>query len=294
MTFVDSLKYNFKQSNTLIKLIYINVAVFLIIQITVVFSFLITGNSATSSKFFYNWFAVPAMPLNLIIKPWTLFTYMFLHINFWHILWNMIMLYFSGQLFIEFLGERKLLFIYIVGGLCGALFYILAFNIFPVFKNYLSDAVALGASASIMAIIVSIATYIPDFRVLLFFIFPVKLKYIALALFIIDFFSIPNSNPGGHIAHIGGALFGLIFTLQLQKGNDISLLFNKIFYSFPIFFKKKKKTKLKTVWKNKHRSKKESVNQEDIDAILDKISRSGYESLTKEEKEILFKASKKQ
>ena len=210
----------------------------------------------------------------------------------------MIMLYFGGSIFLQFLGSKKLLTIYILGGLFGAVFYILAFNFFPVFSEVSQCSAALGASASVIAILVAIAVYVPDYSVVLLLFGRIRLKYIALFFVIIDILSIEKENPGGHIAHLGGALMGFIYILFLKKNIFQFNLFNNLIN----YFKKllKPKSKLKVEYKRSGRpisddefTKNREENQKIMDGILDKISKNGYDSLTSEEKNFLFSASNK-
>ncbi len=285
------LKQTFSSGSVLTRLIYVNVAVFLIVNLIRIPFFLFDANDYAPA--ITEWLAVPSNPLLLLYKPWTIITYMFLHENFMHIFSNMLMLFFGGQLFMEYLGEKRLLGLYILGGIAGALLYIIVFNLFPVFSRAVHFSYALGASAAVLAIFVAISTYIPHFIVNLFFVFRVKLMYVAMGLVVLDLISIDKGNPGGHIAHLGGALFGFIFSKQLQKGNDFTLFFNKVIHSISTLFTKKSKMKVVHSDKENVNKKKNTNNkQQVVDAILDKISRAGYESLSKEEKEILFNFSK--
>lgn len=294
-TIIDEIKKSFKNSNNLLRLIYINGAVFVA---ALIFRLILFFFKMEGTQFILQWFAVPADLSSLLFKPWTLFTYMFLHVDFFHIFFNMIVLYFGGMLFEQYLGGKKLVNVYILGGLAGAVLYILAFNIFPVFNEIAPISKALGASASVMAILVGIATYIPNFSVRLMFIGNVKLKYIAIFFIVMDLLRIPSGNAGGHIAHLGGAVFGFLFIRQLQKGKDISKGFGKLLDSLMKAFQPKKKSRMNVAYKKKkkyhsdYEYKADKVEeQKQIDAILDKISKSGYDSLTKKEKEILFRAS---
>jgi len=280
----------------LIKLIYANLAVFIIVQLLHLPFWLMQAGGSPNS-WAVNWLAVPSHIPTLIVKPWTVITYMFLHVELFHLFANMLWLYFLGQLFVQFLGERKLWTLYISGGIAGALLYILFFNLFPVFENVAPISKALGASASVMAIVIAVGTYIPNYSIRLLFLGEVKLKYIALFSFIIDVISISNSNSGGHIAHIGGAVMGFLFARQWQKGKDITAWAGTASDFLLAVFKPGKKSKLKVKYKksnNKydHNARKHN-EQERVDAILDKISRSGYDSLSKEEKDFLFKTSNK-
>jgi membrane associated rhomboid family serine protease len=289
----EQIKHTFQYGSVLSRLIYINVGVFLLVNIIRIPFFLF--NASDYSLPVTAWLAVPADPLALLYRPWTLITYMFLHENIWHIFSNMLMLFFGGQLFIEYMGERRLLWVYLLGGITGAITYILVFNIFPVFSTSLHFSSALGASAAVLAIFVAIATYVPNFIVNLFFVFPVRLVFVAIGLVVLDLISIDKGNPGGHIAHLGGALFGFVYARQLQKGRDMSAPFSRMFASIASLFSRK--GSMKVVYSKKTKSDMQynankKAQQQMVDDILDKISRSGYESLSKEEKEILFKFSK--
>ncbi len=291
-SFWEGIKYDFRKSdNVVIKIILINVGVFLAINIIKVFLFLLQADSNIIITIIRN-LAVPANFSSLIFKPWTLLTYMFLHEDFLHILFNMLWFYWFGSILQRHIGNKKILPVYVLGGLAGGIIYILSYNIFPAFENVIDVSYALGASAGVLAIVVAAATLLPNHSIILFIIGPVKLKYIAIFSIILDLLSIPSSNAGGHIAHLGGALFGYIYIRQLQKGNDLGRGFNKIMDSIIAIFSKKNTIKVK--YKNttvKHSS--ESASKEErIDVILDKIAQSGYDSLTKEEKDFLFKASK--
>ena len=293
---LQNIKTFFLSRNMLSRLILINIIVFILANISGLF--LTLYKIPHTHTLFMDWFAVPSNPTTLLHKPWTIFTYMFLQENFMHILFNMIMLYFGGTLFLQFLGSKKLLSTYIFGGIAGALLYILAFNYFPLFSDEVKIAVALGASASVLAILVAISVYAPNYSVMLFIFGKIKLKYIAIVFVLIDILSIEKENPGGHIAHLGGALWGFTYIMLLKK-NKNSL---KIFDSIGSFFKNifKKKSKLKVEYNKQERplsdddyNKIKVEKQKKIDAILDKISKSGYDTLSKEEKKFLFSASNK-
>ncbi|MGB4775224.1 MAG: rhomboid family intramembrane serine protease [Daejeonella sp.] len=215
-------------------------------------------------------------------KFWTILTYMFSHKGLFHLLFNMLWLYWMGKIFLDFLNSRQFTFTYLSGGFGGALLFILAYNFIPAFSERLYLSMGLiGASASVMAIVTATATLLPDYTINLLIIGPVRLKYLALVYFLLDIIGIAGSNPGGSIAHIGGAIMGFVYIKQLKKGNDWSKILQK-------------KPKLKVVQKNKPTVKNTNLpDQELIDSILDKINKSGYENLSKKEKEQLFKASKK-
>lgn len=238
------------------------------------------------------------------MKPWSIITYAFLHSGIWHIASNMLILYFSGIYFLNYFSPKRLLNYYFLGIIIGALVYMLSYNLFPAFqgtgKSYL-----IGASAGVMAVLIGIATHVPNMRVRLMLIGSVKFWYIAAFLVAIDVIQIPMGNAGGHFAHLGGAALGYIYTKQLQKGNDIGKWFENIMDSFAALFKPgERKPKMKTVHRNKTQTAKtrntktkttsssKNEKQQKVDDILDKISKSGYESLSKAEKDYLFQAGK--
>lgn len=290
---LQDLRNQFNAGSALIRLIFVNIAVFVGIHL-IGMIFWLFGISNGTDWLVY-WLATPADLSKLIIKPWTLISYMFLHQSFFHIAMNMMVLYFGGQIFLQFLSSKRLVGVYFLGGLAGILLYILTFNVFPVFTPQLSGAIALGASASVMAILVAGAAYVPNMVVRLLFLGNVKLKYLAIGYVVLDLISIKGSNSGGHIAHLGGALFGYLFVLQLRKGKDLTAGFNSFFGSFKNWFKSKPRMK---VVHNANKSDydfnaQKKAKQDKVDAILDKISKSGYDSLSGEEKAILFDASKK-
>ncbi len=286
MTIWDEIKYSFRLGSNLTRLIYINLGVFLILGLIRFFLFL----SGNPSGWITGLMAVPANPQLLLIKPWTILTYMFYHESFLHILFNMLWLYWFGQLFLSFFSQRQLTWVYLLGGLTGALFYILAFNIFPVFKGYADISMALGASASVLAVVIAVATLQPNFTVYLLFLGPIRLKYLALITVTLDIISIPISNAGGHIAHLGGAVFGFIYVMLLNKGTDLAKPFYRIGgIKFP--HRKKLKVSYRRPETDYDYNYRKAQNNKRIDEILDKIARSGYDSLTKEEKDILFRAN---
>lgn len=275
------------------RLIIINVIVFIALRL---FSLLIDLTQAGYSiDIVIRTLSLPSSVTQLLQRPWTIVTYEFTHFDLWHILFNMLWLYWIGIILADFLGNRKILPVYLMGSWFGGALYILCYNIFPYFRDVVNDSYCLGASAGVMAIVVAAATLTPNYSIMLF-IWPVSLKWLAAGMVAIDLISVNAGNPGGHIAHLGGALFGYIFIKQLQSGNDWSKWLNTFFDLVVGLFKKKSnmkvsysKRKTEPVQKVK---KNEELVQQKIDSILDKISKSGYESLTKEEKDFLFKTSK--
>ena len=286
---IEEFKRQFRKGSNLTKLIYINLAVFVLVKLFGVFSFLMQGNTWN----FIHWFALPADLSRLLQKPWTIISYMFLHEGFLHILFNLLWMYFGGQIFMQYLNSKQLVSTYVLGGIFGGLSYILAFNFFPAFQQNLSQSIAIGASASVLAILTAIATYVPNYNINLTFIGRVKLKHIAIFSILLDVLSIPKGNAGGHIAHLGGALYGFLYVQQLKVGKDWSRSFSRLLDVLVNSFKKQplttvhKKPKTDDQWRAEKAS-----SQNEINRILDKISKSGYESLNKKEKETLFKASK--
>ena len=221
---INDLKNSFKQGNLLSRLIYINLGVFVIIKILGVFFFLFN----LSSYEIIDLLALPAESKKLLSKPWTIITYMFVHKGFIHLIFNLLWLYFGGTIFLKYLSNKQIVSTYILGGLTGGLFFILAFNYFPVFESVLAQSVAVGSSASVLAILIAIATYVPNYIVNLTFIGRVKLKHIAIVSIVLDLILIPQGNAGGHIAHLGGAFYGFYYSRQLLKGKDTSRWFNHL------------------------------------------------------------------
>lgn len=290
----SGIKSSFKQGSALTRLIYINIGIFLAIKVVAVL-FVLAGQRGVDSMLL-PYLGVPALPERLLYTPWTIITYMFTQFGFLHLLFNMLWLYWFGSIFINTFSGSKLTGVYILGGISGAIVYIAAYALFPAFELERYQSWAIGASASVMAIVFAVCTYLPNHKIYVFLIGPVKLIHLALFTAIIDLLSIPSGNAGGHIAHLGGAMFGYLFTLSLRRNFDLtgglSSMLDKISNS-RLFKKKKMKVKYKKkvsdmtdVEYNEFKKRKD----ERLNNILDKISKHGYESLTKEEKEILFKS----
>ncbi len=294
MTLWSDIKNYFKHGGMLNKLIFINVGLYAIQVVAEALGYLISHDSFVANY----WFRAPADLEQLLYRPWSVITYMFIHFDFWHILLNMLWLYIGGRAFANYLSEKKLLPVYLLGGLLGIAFYIASYNLFPVLIKDMKTAKALGASASVVAVLIAISAYQPNHTIYFRFIGGVKLKYIALVFILLDFVQFKN-NTGGHIAHLGGAVFGLMYGLNMRKGKDIALGFerflHKLFNSLPSF-KRSKKSPLKTSYRKpktdvEYREEK-IKDQAKVDAILDKISKHGYDSLSKEEKDFLFKVGR--
>ncbi|KQS41577.1 rhomboid family intramembrane serine protease [Pedobacter sp. Leaf194] len=270
----------FRSGNPLFFYIGINTIIFIVTALIALVAFL-TRTNVDVYDLVREYFALPASFSKLPERFYTVFTYMFFHDGFLHLLFNMLGLFWFGQVFMNFLKSRQFHFVFIVGGLAGALLFIAGINLFPVFADSLAGITVIGASGCVMAIIVATATLVPNYAFYLMFLGEVKIKYLALAYFILDILSLGSTNAGGSLAHIGGAILGFSYIKMLQSGNDLSKIFEK-------------KPKLRVV-KNEQPIKKptfKGVSQNEVDEILDKISKSGYDNLTATEKEKLFKASK--
>jgi membrane associated rhomboid family serine protease len=292
MSIIDEIKDSFRNGTTLTKLIYLNLGVFLLLH--AVIAILYISNAEDHVITILSWMAVPANLNTLLVRPWTILTYMFLHKDFFHILFNICWLYWFGKIFLVYLDQKKLLNLYILGGLAGALIFVISYNIFPVLRQQAPEAMALGASAAVMSIVIAIAAYAPNHSIYVIFLGPVKIIWIALISFflssIVDF----SINTGGKIAHMGGALFGYLFILRYKQGKDITSWFSGIMdFIFSLF---KRREKIKVSYKRNGNDIEYNTDkverQKEIDRILDKISKSGYESLTAQEKEKLFKFGK--
>jgi len=283
-----------RQGNALNQLILINILVFVsLILLEVIMKF-------TFGEAYYLWvvreLSLPSDPALFIRRPWTLFTYFFTHRGFLHIIFNMLNLYWFGQILREYLGDKKLVSLYILGGLAGGLLYLLVYNFVPFFIVR-GSAVMIGASASVLAITVAAATLLPDFSFNLILFGPVKIKWIALFLILLSISGAVGQNAGGNIAHLGGAILGYIFIRQLQRGNDLGRPIHSFWSFITNLFSRR--PKMKVTYNNPgttttYRSVQNRPSQTEIDIILDKISQSGYESLSKEEKQKLFQASQKE
>jgi membrane associated rhomboid family serine protease len=288
----------YRQQSMLFNLILANVAVFIVVELVDVV-YVLFNLPHNQFYIFWNYLSLSGTPSFFITRPWTLVTYMFMHDenNIMHILFNMLLLYWFGRIYLDFRKEKTILWLYLFGGIAGGLAFILAYQIIPVLKIHIPELGLVGASASVTAIMMATAFLVPDYGVNLFLIGKVKLKYIAMALVVIDIISLKGTNSGGHFAHLGGAIYGMLYTLNLrgrlwplnQAAGFISGIINRL---------NKKNIREIPFMKVKEKSVKntqDSLNekQEIIDIILDKISKSGYDSLTDEEREKLFNASRK-
>jgi membrane associated rhomboid family serine protease len=290
MNILEEVKYKFSYGNAIIRIIIINVLVFLAFALAHLVEFLFQLNF---SQQLTSWFSLPASFSKLFYQPWSIISYMFLHSGPFHLLFNMLWLYWIGQLLQQYLGNSKTYQAYFLGGIFGGLVYMTAYNVFPVFSNQVEVGLAMGASAGVLSVVVAAAALLPNYSIHLFLLGSIRLKYIALITVLIDLISIPQGNAGGHLAHLGGALFGLIFIKLIYSKSNASNVLDSIFEFIGNGFRRQSKLKIHHKGNSKpSTSDSGKPSQADVDAILDKIIKGGYESLSKKEKEILFKAGK--
>ncbi|GET20209.1 rhomboid family intramembrane serine protease [Prolixibacter denitrificans] len=291
MGILEEIKLSFKNGSYLTRLIYLNIGVWVIIRLIYVILFL----SGAQDTPVLSWLSLPSSFDVFLTRPWTIITYMFLHFQFFHILFNILWLYWFGRIFLEYHDQRKLLSLYLIGGVAGGLVYMLAYNFLPPFQGKPSEL--LGASAAVIAIVIAISVYVPNHVIHLMFIGPVKIKWIAVVSIIMYIIGLGGNNAGGDFAHLGGALWGWLYMSQLVKGRNVSRGFERVLDRFFTWFKPRKKLRVE------HRGEavnidydynhKKKEQQEYINQILEKIGKSGYDSLTKEEKETLFRMGNK-
>ena len=285
-------KQKIKTASTLYKIIAINVIVFVVVNILMLFVD-VSVEQVIVSRF--SWSGTAFVPA-LFFRPWSWFTHLVFHTHFWHLFFNMTILYYGGSYFVKTIGESKLLPVYLLGGFMGYLFYVLSFHLFP---NLKSAPYIIGASASVIAVLVAAATFRPNTNVRLFNTFDVQFWVIALGLVLYDIASLnAYDNSGGHVAHLGGALFGLLFAVQYKKGKDMSQWLVNLIEKIRIFFEGKGSNTQNSFYEKPFVSDEDfNVNkinaQKRVDQILDKISKSGYSSLTTKEKEYLNEQSKR-
>ncbi|MDH4088870.1 MAG: rhomboid family intramembrane serine protease [Cyclobacteriaceae bacterium] len=283
-----------RPNNGHVQLIIINVVVYLVIAVIFVFS-----TAFQAPGFFeviHHQLAIPAPIVEFIQKPWTVITYAFVHdwTGIFHILFNMLVFYWFGKLFVEYLGSDKLIAVYFLGALAGGVAYLLVYNLIPFYEARIPTGGMVGASAAVYAVVVATATLLPDYTFFLLFLGPVRIKYIAGFYIIVSFLGSVGPNEGGNVAHLGGALIGFLYIKQLQAGVNWGSWITAIIEFIKSLFAPK--PAVKVTYRKQSTTKKaakSSVSQAEIDTILDKISDGGYESLTKDEKEKLFNASKK-
>lgn len=296
MSFWDDIKRNFNAGSIVQKLIYVNGSAFVLFKlIQVILTLTGVGDLQLAE-----WLAVKPEFSNLLYKPWTIVTYQFMHWDFMHLLFNMLWMYWFGDMFLRNYTHRQVLSVYLWGGIWGAAFYLFSYNFIPYYKN--TEVFGMfGASASVLAIVTATAMAMPNQNVRMLFLGDIKLKYMAAAVVLIDLLSITASNAGGHIAHLGGAFSGYLFaSTYLNKNKDLTKWIASITDIFATYSRKRKpKMKVRNTTRNAtdrradmDYNKRKNENQASVDKILDKIKQSGYQSLTKDEKEQLFKASK--
>jgi membrane associated rhomboid family serine protease len=292
MSILDDLKLQFKIGDVITKLIFWNVILFIIPAS--VFGILSLFNLKID---YLNYFSLSTNPFDLLVKPWSLISYAFFHSGILHLLFNMMMLHFSGRLFLTFFTQKQLVSLFFVSALFSGILYILSYMFFPALTHQSTTMV--GASAAVMAILFATVSYAPLLQIRLLFFGSVKLWHLALLFVVLDLIQLPLNNTGGHLAHLSGALFGYLYVWQIKKGTDVCGWFTAILDFFATQFGRKKRTPFKKVHRTYQTpSQKPSKiitkdkQQQQIDEILDKISLSGYDSLTAEEKDFLFKAGK--
>lgn len=280
-TLTQDIKNKFSTLNVLEKIIAVNAVVFIIEKLF---------------RLGLVWLKLPSNFLDFIVQPWSIVTYAFLHADFFHILFNMLWLYFIGRIILNLFNPKTALNIYFLGAISGGLLFMLGYQVFP--NVFGGNSSLVGASAAVRALLIFICAYMPNQEVR-FFTFNLKLWYLAVAIIALDVIGLSGGNAGGNLAHLGGALLGYFYAKQLLQGNDIGKSFERFMDSIVSMFKRSKKSPLKTVHKNKGKvggytksDFNEFNNQKKIDVILDKISKSGYDSLTAEEKDFLFRAGK--
>ncbi|HHV85815.1 MAG TPA: rhomboid family intramembrane serine protease [Petrimonas sp.] len=293
-TIIDQLKYRYKNGDVLVKLLFINIAVFLILKVIGIIFLLFDIKAVDLITFL----GVPSELSQLLNRFWTLFSYMFVHEQFWHLLFNMLWLYWFGRIFLQYFSGRTLGSLYILGGFAGAFLYVFAFNTIPYFVG-MGHSWMIGASAAVMAIVMGASFYRPNVKLNLLLLGQVKIVYIAIGVFLIDFLSLGSGiNEGGHVAHIGGTIAGYIFAWQYRNGHDITGWVSKILDGLANLAKpRRKKPKMNVEYRRRETdmeyNERKYSEQAEIDAILDKLKKSGYSNLSPEEKKKLFDASKK-
>lgn len=290
----------FKLQNIVGKYIYANVAVYIIVVLIGIFSVLF--NAGDTGNSFVRYFELPSSLWLLAHRPWTLFTYMFLHERFMHMLWNMFALYFFGRIFLTFFSVRHFVGTYILGGIFGGIAFVLSYNLFPYFAPYVDNSFLVGASASVLAIVVASAVRHPEYRINLLLIGSVKLSTVALFTVVVSVLMLTGDNAGGNFAHLGGAVAGWLMAYMLNRGVDITNVINKPIDWVVTLFKKckaprKQKTKFKYTAGGRaadyEYNARKKASEAEIDKILEKVKKSGYSSLSEDEKKRLFEASSK-
>ena len=292
--FITNIKMNFRRGDIVTQLLYINAGVFLMSALVRIILTLFNVPALS----WMNCVELPAWWKLFIRQPWSLLTYMFMHADLLHILFNMLWLYWFGKLFLNFFSSRHLRGLYLFGGICGGLLYMIAYHLFPYFAHALPSSYLLGASASVLAIVVAVAVKEPNYPVQLLLVGTVRLRTIALLIVVLDLMFVTSGNAGGHISHLGGALAGWWFSAGLSRGNDVTKWINIVLdfcagYRKPVVRKPKMNVYYGEKQKDYDFNARKKEREEEVDRILDKLRKSGYGSLSEEEKKRLFDASKK-
>ena len=295
-TIITDLKDSFRRGSIHIQRLYINIAVFVAVTLAGIALQLFNMEQARV----FDWLELPASPARFIMQPWSLLTYMFMHGGLLHILFNMLWLYWFGAIFLNMFSSKHLRGLYVLGGICGGALYMLAYNVFPYFRPYIENSFMVGASASVLAIVAAAAYREPNYPIRLFLLGTLRLKYLALIVIGMDLLLITSENAGGHIAHLGGALAGVWFAAGLNKGRDVTAWINRAADGIASLFRRKpRKPKMKVHYGNGSRQQdydynaRKKAQSDEIDRILDKLRKTGYEGLSDEEKKSLFDASKR-
>jgi len=288
----DFKMYVLNSGNVLYKLLAINIAIFILFGLIWMLDHLFVSNLDLEDTIKALYVGFPSSPIAFLHRPWSIVTYQFVHEGFFHVFFNMMMLWVAGRIFREFLGDKKLLSVYLLGGAAGAVVFMIAMNAFPLFSAY--NPYIIGASASAIAVLAAAATLVPNYTLFLILIGPVRLIYIMLFFFLIDLLSLAGGNAGGHFAHLGGAAFGFVYIKALQNGTDMGAWLTNFLGWFQNLFRPKANIKVNYRKPDSMKASlsKTGISQAQVDAILDKIAKSGYDSLNQREKDILFKASK--
>jgi membrane associated rhomboid family serine protease len=291
---MNSLRYQWNIADTATRLIMVNAAVYIIVNVPAAVLHLM-GYTGFGS-WINTYLTLPGAVGELIFKPWTLISHLFIHSGLFHLFFNMLTLYFTGQLFIRYFNRIQFLNLYFTAGLAGAVFFIVSVNLFPLFSLGAIHYTATGASAAILGVLIGVATYRPNDSVFLFGAFRLELRWLALILILLDVVQIPQGNAGGHLAHLGGAFWGFLWARNLSKGRDISSFLSPVWQWMEQRHRSPLKVKYRAATNPKQTEAANSPKnkQAEIDALLDKISRSGYDSLSQREKERLFELTKDQ
>ncbi|WP_407403346.1 rhomboid family intramembrane serine protease [Sodaliphilus sp.] len=301
MAMWDELKRRFNEGSMLMRLIYVNVGVFLVVRLVGIV--MIFADCDIDSVL--HWLEVPSAWMDALHRPWTVITYSFLHYEVLHILFNMLWLYWLGRIFMEYFNVKQLMALYIYGAIGGAVVYVLASSVLPGLRGM--EGYLLGASASVYAIVVAVATYSPNYRIGLLFLGSVALKWVVLAMVLIDLLQMDALSSGGHIAHLGGALVGFLYAMMMRRGHDITAPLNRCIDKIVSLASRRKNPGVggpvggrayrgqsaQGTARNTSQSATGKATESDLDRVLEKIKRSGYTALTDEERDLLFSFSRK-